>query len=300
MNMFKQLFENSNWLGKLLQLIIVCFLFLMISSLIWTSIFGRSTDITSLKTLQLFNAVFVFVLPVVFLSRYWYKNPVSELSINKFPSAQQVLLVVALIISVQPFVNLTAYLNEQIQFPSAFKNIEKLFREYELRAEKMTADFLAVKTWGGYLVNLMLIALIPAVSEELFFRGAVQNIFSEKFQKHTSVWITAAIFSLIHFQMYGFFSRMILGAILGYLLVWSKTLWLPVIAHFVNNALGVTAGFLRQDNPISVQRIDDLGKADTFIFGILSGIISLFVLWIIYHLSRKSSLPSMCPSKKGN
>ena len=168
----------------------------------------------------------------------------------------------------------------------ALSGIKKYVSDYEINIKQTVDNFLAVKTIGGFLFNLFLMAILPAFSEELFFRGAVQNILSEKFSKHTAIWIAAVIFSLIHVEMSGFFPRMLIGAMFGYLLVWTKTLWLPVLAHFVNNAIGVTAGFFKPEHA-DIQKMEDLGKSDTFIYGIISALITVSILFLIYKTTEK-------------
>ncbi|VBB46918.1 Abortive infection protein [uncultured Paludibacter sp.] len=280
--MLKELFGNSSWLGKIIQLVLISLLFLMTGFFIWTIFGGNPNSIDSQKILQLITAVFFFILPVAFLGYFWYEKPIEAFYLNKMPAIQQITLVVLLMISVQPFINLLAYFNEQIHLPAALKGLEELFKEYETRAGELTKEFLNVKTGGGYLFNLFLMALLPAFGEELFFRGAMQNVFSEKFSKITAVWITAVIFSLIHFQMYGFIPRMLLGAMFGYILVWTRTLWLPILAHFVNNALAVSVTFFSGND----NQLENFGKADTYVYGVISGIISIFILWMIYKPSR--------------
>jgi membrane protease YdiL (CAAX protease family) len=87
-------------------------------------------------------------------------------------------------------------------------------------------------------INLIMIAVLPALGEEFIFRGVFQKIFCRLFGSgHIAIWITAFIFSFVHLQFFGFLPRFILGLLFGYLFYWSRTLWLPVIAHFVNNAV---------------------------------------------------------------
>src|SRR5207344_1198984 len=94
-------------------------------------------------------------------------------------------------------------------------------------------------------INLFIIAFLPALGEELFFRGMMQKLFSQLTKNnHLAIIITSIIFSAIHLQFYGFLPRMVLGIFLGYLLVWSGSLWLPILAHFVNNASAVLFTFL--------------------------------------------------------
>ena len=107
-----------------------------------------------------------------------------------------------------------------------------------------------------------MIALLPAVGEELIFRGIIQRILKNLFRSgHLSVWVTAFVFSAIHFQFYGFLPRFILGLVFGYLFLWSETLWLPVIAHFINNGVllllvyfqNPEISYIRNDLPLPEQ-----------------------------------------------
>jgi len=96
------------------------------------------------------------------------------------------------------------------------------------------------------ILNLFIIAILPAVGEEFFFRGVLQKILIRLFKSvHVAIWVTAFIFSAIHFQFFGFVPRFILGLIFGYLFFWSGTLWLPVISHFINNAVPVIMSYIQ-------------------------------------------------------
>lgn len=285
--MFRDIFKNAGWFGKLFQLFMVSFFFLIMALLVATVTgWATSNIILYKKLLQLLSSVFVFLFPVIVVGFLWYDNPAKEFSLTKAPALLQIILVIALIISIQPFINLLAYLNEQIHLPSAFKSITDFFDKTEKDAEELTSQILNVKSIGGLMFNFIIIAIIPGLVEELYFRGAVQKIISEKFSKHIAVWVAAAIFSFIHFQMSGFFARMILGASFGYILIWTKTLWLPIIMHMVNNGLGVLAGYYSLKNQ-NIEQLENIGKADTFIYGILSGMIAIGLLWYIYKSSKR-------------
>jgi membrane protease YdiL (CAAX protease family) len=83
------------------------------------------------------------------------------------------------------------------------------------------------------------IALIPAIGEELLFRGVIQGSIFKNTNIHVAVLLTSIIFSAFHLQFYGFLPRMVLGILLGYSLAWSGSLWLPVLIHFINNGAAV-------------------------------------------------------------
>ena len=105
---------------------------------------------------------------------------------------------------------------------------------------------------GDLVVNLIIVALLAAVGEELLFRGSMQNIFLEWTKnKHAAVWITAVLFSALHAQFYGFLPRMLLGVVLGYLYIWSGSLWLSMLFHFLNNGLAVLFSYLIAKGTIS-------------------------------------------------
>jgi membrane protease YdiL (CAAX protease family) len=145
---------------------------------------------------------------------------------------------------------------------------------------------LDVDSVGGLLVNIGLIAIVPAVGEELFFRGIIQQVLQTNLKSHAAVWITAIIFSTIHFQFFGFIPRVLMGAFLGYLLVWTKNMWVPIIAHFANNAVAVLFYYFKGEG--NTFDIENIGKSDTY----LIGIVSLIAVLLLIYLFRKRQVAS--------
>ena len=116
----------------------------------------------------------------------------------------------------------------------------------EDKADNLIEMLVESNTFRVMMLNLLTIALLPAIAEELIFRGVFQKIFSNIFKSgHVAIWFTAFLFSTIHFQFFGFIPRFILGLVFGYLFFWSGTLWLPVISHFVNNAFPVILVYIQ-------------------------------------------------------
>ena len=128
------------------------------------------------------------------------------------------------------------------------------------------------------LFNIFLIAFIPAMGEELFFRGALQGALRDWKGIKTAIWITAIVFSAIHLQFYGFVPRMLLGAFFGYLIFWSNSIWPAVLAHFVNNVMAVIFYYFKY-NGYKLPDIDTIGTGNTLWLGIASGAIALFGLF---------------------
>ena len=286
--MLKETFRNSGTLGKLLQLFFIT-LFLGIAAMgIVSVIFGTTTLINDQKVMQLILSLFTFLIPPVVVGYLWYERPAAAYGLTQKPDGKLIFLAILLMIVLSPGINLLSYLNEQIGLPDFMKGIEQYFKDMEALAASVTEQMLKVNNIGDLMVNLLVMAVVPAFCEELYFRGTLQNIFSEKRNKHAAIWIVAIIFSLIHFQMYGFFPRMILGAVLGYLLVWSGSLWVPVIAHFTNNALAVLVSGFGQGNE-QVKAMEEIGKSETYWYGIISILISALIIREIYKMRKKET-----------
>ena len=123
--------------------------------------------------------------------------------------------------------------------------------------DAMVAGMMLMDSGWELAFNLLIAALVPAVGEELIFRGLVQNQLEKQTGRtHLAVWITAVVFSAIHFQFAGFFARMLLGGVLGYTLVWTRSLWAPIALHFVFNGWQVAGAYLAGEHP-------EIAKPDT-------------------------------------
>ena len=171
-----------------------------------------------------------------------------------------------------PFVDLLADLNGRISFPESLSGIEMQLRAMEARALMQAEQMLTVHTIGGLLFNIFLIAVIPALGEELFFRGALQRITADARGAVFAIWLTAFIFSAIHFRFFGFVPILLLGAFFGYLLVWSRDIWLPITAHFANNFIIVVYFYLYKNNMVS-DTFRTLGAGETWWVGVLCGVV---------------------------
>jgi membrane protease YdiL (CAAX protease family) len=133
-----------------------------------------------------------------------------------------------------------------MHFPDWLSGVEKWMEEKEDYANGIINQALFAPSFATMILNLFIIAILPAVGEEFFFRGVLQKILIKLFKSgHVGIWVTAFIFSAIHFQFFGFVPRFILGLIFGYLFFWSGTLWLPVISHFINNAVPVIMAYIQ-------------------------------------------------------
>lgn len=226
--------------------------------------------------------VFMMFLPAYTVSLWISDNPMQSLGLKRSKKMLRSLLYGLLIFFVSyPFIGVIAQWNEQVVLPESLKLVEQWMRSLEDSAKQVTDQFLAGKTVADLLLNLLLIAAAAAFVEELFFRGALQQ-FLEKWLRngHAAVWIGAVVFSAIHLQFYGFFPRLIMGAILGYLFLYSRNLWIPMLYHFVNNATVVVVTYFGGDNNLLEQLEDKELNWASLVVAIISA-------WLtVYFFSR--------------
>lgn len=106
-------------------------------------------------------------------------------------------------------------------------------------------------------LNLVFIAVVPALCEELFFRGFMLSNMRRFMNVHVAIWLTAIVFSSLHGQIFGFMPRLLLGALFGYLVFWSGSLWPAVVAHFTNNAVAGIVAYLAYNGYVDESLAED-------------------------------------------
>lgn len=175
----------------------------------------------------------------------------------KQPDIKLLGIVFLIMLVSMPIMEWTAALNQKMTLPEVLKPLEQWMKEKEEQAMQTTLLLLKMNSIKDLLLNLFMIALLPAVAEELMFRGGVQRSFNRIFNNpHVAIWTTAFIFSAIHLQFYGFLPRLLLGAGFGYIYYFSGNLWYAVLGHFLNNAYAVCAAWYMQKNNIPLTATD--------------------------------------------
>lgn len=140
-----------------------------------------------------------------------------------------------------PLISATIEWNADLHLTGPLAGLDAWMRAQEEVARRLTAQITRMDSGGELLACLLALALVPAVGEELVFRGIVQPTLTRGTggRVHLGIWLTAILFSAIHVQFLGFVPRLLLGAGFGYLYQWSGRLAVPIVAHFTNNALQV-------------------------------------------------------------
>ena len=298
--------QNFHPSAKFFLLLALFVIFLFVGEIIQLLIFISTSDIKSinelanlsflskinpniLKLSQALSVIVSFIIPAFLFSYFSSAEKSSYLKLNKGFSLALGISVVILVFSVMPIINWAGEINSHMKFPEFIQGIETWMKDKEDEAKKLTESFLQMDGIVDLLGNLIVIALLAAVGEELFFRGCMQNIFVEWFKnKHAAVWITAILFSALHVQFYGFLPRMLLGVVLGYIYIWSGSLWLSILFHFLNNGMAVIFSFLISKGSISEQA-ETVGSGETpFYYVIGSALVSIGILMFIQKQSIKT------------
>ena len=189
-------------------------------------------------------------------------QPLKYLDLTKLPSLKQIVWVTIAMIIMTPALNLIVSWNESIHLPEFMSGVEEWMRVNEDSAMEATKIILSMNTFGSFILTVLMVGVMTGIGEELTFRGVMQKLITEKSSNyHIAILVTAIIFSAIHFQFFGFFPRMLLGAFFGYLLVWSGSMWLPIYAHFLNNSMAVVAAYLLNLN-LTTDEYEKVGTID--------------------------------------
>jgi uncharacterized protein len=252
---------------------------------------SNSRNISVLKFFQTFQSTGVFIVPPFIIAWFIHENPSEFLKFNGKPDIISAFFVIAIIYFANPFINFLTEINAKLSLPGWMGSVEIWMQNSENQADQITKAFLSTTSLSNLLTNIVMIGILPAVGEELLFRGIIQQLLKKKFgNAHVAIWISAATFSALHLQFFGFLPRLVLGAMFGYMLEWSGTLWLPIIAHFVNNATAVIAYYLMRRGLIGID-IDKTGtSSDGSSYLVIVSIISLFVLFKALYSRRETNI----------
>lgn len=244
-----------------------------------------------MKVVQMLSQLLIFILPALGFAYLTQSNGLKYLHFDKPATLKNIGLAAIVTLLAIPFINLLGQWNMTWDFPSALSGLEEWMKATQQQNDDAIMAFSKMPHTADILTNILMMAIIPAIGEELLFRGIIQPQFQKAFKNHhVAIWVTAILFSAIHMQFYGFLSRMLLGAIFGYLYHYSKNLRLAMVAHFTNNMLAL---FL-----VIIFGVDqmDTNFEDPFSASIVIPSIALFagsIAWLVYWAknNRTKSIP---------
>jgi len=251
--------------------------------------FNDPQAISLLKYFQFIQSIGFFILPALLAGWFFEGNATGYLKLNKTSPVTIFVITIFIMFVSLPAINWIISVNEMMKLPAALHGVEQWMKDTEDQAAQLTDAFLNTNTIGGLAVNLLMIAIIPAIGEEMLFRGILQRLFSEWFRNiHMAILFTAFIFGAVHLQFYGILPRMILGILFGYLFYWTGSLWLPIFAHFLNNGSAVIVSFFISRNIVK-QEYENFGSTNNVFFIVGSIVLTGLLLFWVYQLRFKKN-----------
>ena len=248
-------------------------------------------EIASIYINSITYSVFAIALPAYIVVALTSPAPISYLKVKSrgVNMIAVVLFALSAYIFSYAFTSFLAQWNRGMSLPDFMSGIEKLMRSMEDAALETTNLLLSGKTVSSLILNITVLAGFAALSEELFFRGALQQFLVERYKNgHLAVWLSALIFSLVHFQFYGFLPRLFLGAILGYLFLYSHNLWTPIIFHFFNNATLILINYFWGET----EWFDKIENAEIGVNYLILALVSLILTLLLFVGFKKIFLSS--------
>ena len=247
-------------------------------------------DISEIYVNTIMQSIFAIALPAYLIVAWTNREPAHYLKmVEDDKLSSKMIFALLVFVFSYLFASFLAQLNKGMILPESMKDIEEMMRSMEDAALETTNLLLSGKSLGSLILNLIVVAGFAAISEELFFRGALQQFIYEKFKNnHVTVWLTALVFSLVHFQFYGFLPRLFLGAILGYLFNYTQNLWAPILFHFLNNATVIILNFFWSDREW-YKNLEETSVTPVFTgIAIVSLVLTIALFWVYNNQTSKN------------
>lgn len=270
---------------RMLMFILIAFLCFLIGSVAVAFITYGGMTAPRLRIAAVVQDVVMFIAPPLLTAVVITRRPADFLQLREPPRLMPVLLVVAVAFASVPAMNSIVKWNESLTLPESMSALQHWMELSEEAARRFTDTLLGSTGISGLVMSVLIVGVFAGFSEELFFRGGLQRLLTTSgMDKHAAVWLTAFIFSAIHMQFFGFVPRLLLGAYFGYLLVWSRSLWMPIIAHFLNNTLAAVATHYEHSAGVDLNTIGAGGTGSDKIMGAVSAVLTAVLILWLYRL----------------
>lgn len=231
--------------------------------------------LNSLRIMQISQTIGMFIFPAVVMAFLSSKKPWRWLGFQPMIK-KEALLAIVIMIAFIPGINLIAELNGMIPVPQWMIDLEK-------SAEQTLKSLLITDSFSIFSINLLMVGILPAIGEELFFRSLLQKYFIQATKNpHWGVFITSFIFSAIHMQFLGFIPRLLMGMAFGYIYLWTGTILIPMLMHFVNNSMAVVLYYMVGLGQLPID-IEEIGSSSQgWVLGVISLVVGGYLLKIIH------------------
>lgn len=279
MSQLKFLVSPGRRIVMLILTYIVGFVVTAFATTLLIKIGSGGKELAMLRIAAVVQDIFMFILPPLITALIITRQPVRLLALGKGPSLNMTLLAILVMLVSSPVMSWIIELNESVHLPDSMTALEAQLRAMEENASAAVDTLLGPATPSSLIINVLIVGVMAGFSEELFFRAGLQRLLSTtRMSSGMAVWIAAFIFSALHMQFFGFVPRLLLGAFFGYLLVWSGSVWLPMLIHMLNNSIYV---ILKQITGSGEPEFG--GTESSWIAITISALLTIAGLYLLYH-----------------
>ena len=244
-----------------------------------------SDRVTAIRITQALTTIGAFLVPALLFAycqnRQWFDYNAA----NRRPNQTMVNMVLILSVTLLPVVGVLSAFNQSIMPQEG--SVAEFMRDMEEAANHILELVTSQRSSWDLISNILVFAVLASICEEFFFQGSLQPLLMNWSKNpHVGILLTALIFSALHFQFYGFIPRLLLGVYLGYLFYWSRSLWLPILAHVLHNALSIMVDYTLQGRGIdtdNMQYTDVHGSLPTAAACALISAMAIVYIWRIYR-----------------
>lgn len=296
----KDLFRNMGPLGRLAFFLLFVGAGLLVAGIVTSVVLLGTGGVKEapaagqLIWIQGISQLLMFLLPALLFAWIFEGRATTffQTGMKKW-QALPVLLAILLIIIAIPMIDFLTTWNESLHLPESMSQWEASMRAKQVQSQELMSGFLSLPGVGYMLLNLLMLAAIPAICEEFVFRGVIQKTLVGWFRNpHVAIVVTAAVFSLTHFEMFYFVPRFVLGICLGYIYYYTRTIWASVLAHFTNNAIIVVMYYISASNGLGIDP-QHLQIPHPALFGAISLILTTIVIFFIAKIGAKNQKKSL-------
>jgi membrane protease YdiL (CAAX protease family) len=243
----------------------------------------QPANIQLTRIIQVFTSFLYIGMPALIVASIANRQPTAQLGFNTKANIRQVLIIILMVIAGFLLSGALSKLNEMIPIP---KTAENYFRKLEDNYDEQVMFIGNMHSPLDFILSLIVLAVAPAIFEEMLFRGTLQKIIVS-FTRNAfwGILITSIIFSVIHISYYGFLPRIFLGLMIGYIFYYSKNLWLSILAHFLNNAYSVTIIYMLSNS--GKLTADKLNDSLPLYYGLIGGTVIFFLFVAFRRESEK-------------
>ena len=284
------LFKKVGTIERIFLLAALLIVGLIISLIISVTIVllkGSVSELGILRISQICSQILTFVLPPLLYACLVKEKPMLSLSFKK-TTILFFIIGFVMMYAINPLNAIFTEWNAELRLPESMAHLEKMMKDMQESATQLTEKMLNVSNISGLIINLIMIAGLAAFGEELLFRSLLQPFLIKICKNvHVGIFLASAIFSFIHFEFYGFLPRLVLGLLLGYMFYYSKSIWVPMLMHFTNNATAVVVYYLNNKGITNID-VENFGETNIF-YTLLSIVVMVALFWITIRISSKQN-----------